>query len=238
MKFNNKNKNSIKFLFNQIAPNYDILNNLISLGQHKFIKKQAVQKIFNKKPNALKILDLCTGTGDIAIELQKLYPNAQIIAVDFSQSMLKIAQKRSKIINFIQKDITDLGENSPFDKGSFDICFISFGLRNLPDVDTFLTDIKTYLKPDGILSILDFGTPAWYAKPYLILHYHLIIPLISFIFNKNTKPYKYLAKSIETYPSPNKIIQKLQHYKYTNCECKNYCFDIISQQIAYSGNSI
>ncbi len=237
MKFNQQDKQSIQTLFNQIAPNYDILNNFISFGLHKFIKQQAVRNIRNKASQPLKILDLCTGTGDIAIELQKNYPKAQIIAVDFSQTMLDIAKSRSQTINFIQKDITNLGADEPFEKSSFDICFISFGLRNLPDIDNFLTNIKTYLKPDGILSILDFGEPKWYAKPYLALHYQVIIPFMALIFNKDIAPYKYLTKSIKTYPNPSRIINKLNQLGYQKCEQKNYCFGIISQQIAYSGNS-
>ena len=237
MKFNQQDKKSIQTLFNQIAPNYDLLNNLISFGLHKFIKKRAVDYLRCKNFQPLKILDLCTGTGDIAIELQKIYPKAQIIAVDFSQTMLTIAKNRSQTINFIQKDITNLGTETPFEENSFDICFISYGLRNLPDIDDFLTNIKKYLKPNGILSILDFGAPKWYTKPYLTLHYHIIIPFMALIFNKDTAPYHYLTKSIKTYPTPDKIINKLNQLGYQKCKQKSYCFGIISQQIACLGNS-
>ncbi len=233
MKFDKKDKNSIKNMFNQIAPNYDILNNLMTFGLQTDIKKKAILNIKNDDyKTSLKILDLCTGTGDIAIIFKELYPNSQIIGVDFSDNMLKIAQTRTHKVNFIQKDITNLGTHSPFEEESFDICFIGFGLRNLPSIDNFLENIKKYIKPNGIISILDLGKPMWFMRPYFWLHYEFYIPFLAFLYNQNISAYKYLAKSTQTYPSPTQIITKLKQHKFTNTININYYFGIISQQIA------
>ena len=178
MKFEQNNKDSIKYLFNQIATNYDLLNSLMSLGLQQSIKKKSIKNATkNLKNEPLKILDLCTGTGDIAIECKKLFPKAEVIGIDFSENMLKIAKANATDITFIQQDITQLIPNTPLEENSFDICFISFGLRNLPNIDEFLINAQRYLKQDGILSILDLGKPIWFMKPYFFFHYHTMYGL-------------------------------------------------------------
>jgi len=232
MKFEQKNKHSIKYLFNQIAKNYDKLNEYMSLGLQKFIKQNAVKNVvkkYNDKPQ--RIFDLCSGTGDIAMLLEKYYPDAKIFGVDFSSEMLEIARQRSKKITFIEKDITNLGIDEIFKENEFDICFIGFGLRNLPDIDEFLENIKFYIKKGGVLSILDLGKPNLLMKPYFYLHYQIFIPLIAFIFNKDAQPYKYFVNSAKTYPSQKEMLKKLKEHGYVETKNKNFLFGIISQQM-------
>lgn len=232
MKFEQKNKNSIKLLFNQIAQNYDKLNNLISFGFHKKIKKAVVKKSVQKLGfSPLKVLDLCCGTGDIAKECKKSFPDAEVVAIDFSQEMLDIAMKNSQGIIYLNADITNLEEIAFLEKESFDAIFISFGLRNLPDIDSFLENIKEYLSSNGVLAILDLGKPHLLTKPYFFLHYNLIIPLFAKLFAKDIAPYKYLVRSAKKYPSQKEIIAKMEQFGYKNCQIVNYFCGIISQQM-------
>ena len=158
--YDKQDKNSIKELFDSIAKRYDILNNVISLATHKFIKKQAVSdtcKYICK--THIRVLDICCGSGDICEIFAKKSPAAEILGIDFSQKMLELAQKKCKNlknVQFIQFDVTNLKN---LNCGEFDICFIIFGLRNLPSVENFLNDIKFVLNKDGIFSILDLGKP-------------------------------------------------------------------------------
>jgi len=234
MHYSQKNPESIKTLFNQVAKNYDKLNVLMSFGLQKLIKQKAVSNIASKiKSDKIKILDLCCGTGDISVLLKKIFPNSEITSIDFSNEMLAIAKNRIKDITFIEADVTNL--DGIIEKDNFDICFIGFGLRNLPDIDNFLLNIKQYLKSNGILSILDLGQPKWYMKPYFFLHYELFIPFFASIINKKIKPYKYFINSAKTYPNQEEILKKLEKYGYKNLENKNFSFGIISQQIGIKG---
>ena len=233
MEYKQSDKNSIKSLFNQVAKNYDRMNNFMSFGLQKRIKLLSVKNVIKKinTDDNVKILDLCTGTGDIAILFKKVLENCEVTGVDFSKEMLSVAEKRTADITFIDGDITNL-ESLPIEKNCFDICFIGFGLRNLPDIDEFLENIKEYLKPNGILSILDLGKPAWFMKPYFYLHYEVFIPLLALIFNREAKPYKYFINSSKTYPSQKEMMQKLKSHGYKNISNNNFSFGIISQQTA------
>lgn len=227
--YNKKNKDSIQSLFDNISKNYDLINNIMSFGLHNAIKSLAVKNLPNQNPQ--KILDLCTGTGDIAIKLRKKYINAEIIGVDFSDKMIEIAQKKTqnaKNITIQKMDITKLN----FEPDSFDLCFISFGLRNLSDINQTLTDIKKILKPNGILSILDLGKPNKIVAPVYNFYFNNIVPIIGKIVHKNITPYQYLVESVKTYPSQNELIEILKEHGFSHCKNINYIFGTISQQIA------
>ncbi len=233
MKYTQSNKSSIQSLFNKISPNYDTINNLMSFGLHKRIKKKSIEYAVKKLGHeTTKILDVCTGTGDIAIHCKELQPHAEVIGIDFSANMLEIAKENAhNNITFIEKDVTNIGNEAPLEKESFDLIFISFGLRNLPDIDNFMHTIKEYLKPNGIISILDVGKPHWYMRPYFALHYAFIIPLFAKILNKDDTPYKYLVTSAENYPSQEELCKKLLSHGYKAVESKDYSFGIIAQQL-------
>lgn len=232
MKYNHKNPPSIQSLFDKIASNYDIMNDLMSFGLQKSIKIAAVKnaiKQLGKTPQ--NVLDLCCGTGDISILFKKLCPNANVTGVDFSREMLSIAKEKAPNINFIQGDTCKLSGILKLQELN-DICFISFGLRNLPDIDEFLENVKHYLKNGGVLAILDLGKPNIIMKPYFFFHYNFFIPLFAKIFNKDVEPYKYLINSAKRYPSQKEIVEKLVQHGYTFAKNKNYSFGIIATQTA------
>lgn len=229
--YNKKNKASIQNLFDNISEDYDLLNNIMSFGLHNLIKSIAVKNVPSKNPK--KILDLCTGTGDIAIKLHKKYKNAEIIGVDFSDKMIGVAKrkiKNSKNITIKKMDITNLD----FEPESFDLCFISFGLRNLEDIDKSLSDIKKVLKPGGILSILDLGKPNKFVAFFYNVYFNNFIPIIGGIFHKESTPYKYLVESVKTYPAQEELINILEKHGFHSCKNINYSFGIMAQQIAYN----
>lgn len=233
MNYSQKDKSSIIELFNKIAPKYDLLNNLMSFGFQKIIKNWAVKrtiKYYNGKP--LRILDLCTGTGDIAHSFRKFLPQAQIIGVDFSEEMLAIARKRYQNVTFVQKDIFNLDELKLFPENCFDVCFISFGLRNLPDIEVFMDYIKKYINKNGVLAVLDLGKPSVETKWYFRFHYNCIIPLFAKLFTKNIQAYRYFIDSAKNYPSQQKIAELLREKGYADVLIQNYFFGIVSLQLA------
>lgn len=221
----------VKEMFNSIAGQYDFLNYVISFGQHKVVKLKAIEKVKMGKNSV--VLDICTGTGDIAVMWAKKYPHLNIKAVDYSENMLKIARKRAENINnieFIQADALAL----PFEDNSFDAVFISFGLRNLENIEKGLVEIKRVLKNNGTLSILDVGKPNTILMPFFNIYFDYMMPFIAGFFVKNKKysPYNYLSESASNYPSPKKMLKILESLAYSDVKNYNYLFGSIAQQTA------
>ncbi|MFA6988957.1 MAG: bifunctional demethylmenaquinone methyltransferase/2-methoxy-6-polyprenyl-1,4-benzoquinol methylase UbiE [Candidatus Gastranaerophilaceae bacterium] len=224
-----KDKNRIKNLFDEISKDYDLMNNIMSFGMHPFIKRKAVSRI-PVKINA-RILDICTGTGDMAINLAQKYPDSKIIALDFSEKMLEIAQKKAakyKNIEFIQADATKL----PFENDYFDICLISFGLRNLPDVKEALIEFKRVLKQDGCFSNLDLGKPNSIFNLLFKPYFFHIVPFLGKIIHGNHCPYKYLPESNIDFPSQKELAELLKELGFREIKNYDYAFGTMAQQIA------
>ena len=138
-----KNPEFIKSLFNSISRNYDKLNDIMSFGLQKRIKRDVIKKIqpFTSHFSHLTCLDLCTGTGDLAGMLKKKYPQSEVIGVDFSSKMLEIAKEKHSDIEFIEADCSSL----PFKDKTFNLCVISFGLRNVENIENVLKEIYRVL---------------------------------------------------------------------------------------------
>ena len=220
-----KNKNlektpeKIQNLFNLIAPQYDQNNDIISLFMHRFVKKSVVEAIPEVSENA-KILDLCTGTGDIAALLKKRFPSADITGVDFSDAMLKIARRKHKTINFVNADCLKL----PFEDNSFDLVTISFGLRNTVSFDKALSEISRVLKPGGIFVHIDFGDANKHAD-------RVFYELVKFIAElQGDDCYVYLLQSKNEFPPVEKLVELFARHELKYEMRRDYIFGIISAQ--------
>lgn len=221
----------VKNLFDNIAPIYDLLNNIISLGLHKKWKSFAVDLLEIKETD--KVLDLCCGTGDMTqLILVKNYASIDITAVDFSSKMLDQARKRFKNysnVNIIQADAMNL----PFDDDSFDCIIISFGLRNLENIPEGLKEIKRVLRKDGRLVNIDFGKPdSFFLNLLFSIYFGMLIPAYGLLFKKFDE-YAYLPSSIKTFPSPAKIVEILESLEYKNSFYKDLFMGFASVQKSY-----
>ena len=214
-----KTPEKIQNLFNLIAPQYDQNNDIISLFMHRFVKKSVVEAIPEVSENA-KILDLCTGTGDIAALLKKRFPSADITGVDFSDAMLKIARRKHKTINFVNADCLKL----PFEDNSFDLVTISFGLRNTVSFDKALSEISRVLKPGGLFVHLDFGDANKYAD-------RVFYELVKFIAElQEDDCYVYLLQSKNEFPPVEKLVELFASHGLKYEMRRDYIFGIISAQ--------
>lgn len=198
----NKSPEKIKTMFNKIAQSYDKMNNIISLGTDKIIKLNCIKQL--KIKSGMRILDLCTGTGDIAWIINKLYPDTQVTGVDFSEEMLDIARRKVTKTEFINADCTNL----PFDNNSFDIITICYGLRNIEDRKQALQEIYRVLKPNGKLLHLDFGEKNSAGKIF-----ESFVPLIAKFLSTEPDSYKYLVKSKQDFPAPNELIKEFEGFR-------------------------
>jgi len=215
-----KNPEDIKKLFNSIASKYDINNNLISLGLHQFIKKLAIKNL-PIKDNA-RILDACTGTGDIAGYLSKINPYLSITGIDFSEEMLNLAKKKFPKVTFLEGDCTNL----PFASESFDIITMSFGLRNIENYKQAIKECFRVLDNNGILLHLDFG-----KKNFLSKVFDFFVEKIIRLFYGAQLPYEYLVKSKREFFTPDKLIQEFESEGFKLNKRRDYLFGIISMQI-------
>lgn len=214
-------------MFNRIAKDYDKLNNLMSFGLHKKIKQDVLTGL--NLTEGMKVLDLCTGTGDLAGMLKKKYPQANVIGVDFSQNMLDIARDKHPEIEFIQADCTRL----PFENKTFDACVISFGLRNIEEMEKAVEEIRRVLKDGGVFINLDLGKPNKFFNLFLKPYMYIWVAILGKIFHGDETPYKYLAESNENFPSPEELAKIYEKFGFKNIKIKNYLFGQISSQTSF-----
>lgn len=220
--------NDIQKMFDNIAQSYDKLNNIISFGRHLDTKKQAINNVPLKSD--FKILDLCTGTGDIAICIASIVKDGLVIGADFSEKMLEIARKKGEGIEnlaFVQADALDL----PFKDEEFDACFISFGLRNLTDLKKGLAEMKRVTKKGGYVVNIDTGKPKGLMGFVYNLFFFHIIPLLGLIFSGKFSPYKYLPQSTKNFPSPDELIKIFEETGLKNVQRYDFLFGAISEQV-------
>lgn len=197
--------NSVGRLFDCIAPTYNILNHILSLGQDFYWRRKLVDCI--DKTYELRVLDLATGTGDLLISLLRRNPNiVEAIGLDISENMLNLCRK--KIIKYglnKRANLIHANANScPFADGSFDVITMSFGIRNTPNPSKTLGEIRRLLKPGGKVMILEFSMPSnRIFKSLYLLYLRRFVPLLGRIISGDDHAYKYLNTSIEHFVNVN-----------------------------------
>ncbi len=212
----NKSPHKIQKMFDNIAKNYDKLNDIISFGMQKRIKQKCIN-LLNINENE-KLLDLCTGTGDL-ISLANVKNS---IGVDFSENMLAIAKIKHPEHKFIQADCTCL----PFEDNSFDVITMGYGLRNIENREQALKEIYRVLKPNGEFLQLDFGNKNFAGKIFEIL-----VPNLAKIMNADENAYKYLVESKQDFPEPKNLIKEIENYGFRIKTSEFFAFNAISCQI-------
>ena len=229
----NKTSNflNIKNIFESISSEYDFMNDLMTFKNHSKWKKEIAE--IAKYSSPTKILDIATGTGDIAINLSKIN-GSKIEGVDVSENMLKIARKKIdklKIDNISLK--TCEAENLFFNDNQFDIISIGYGVRNFSDLEKGLSESYRVLKKNGKLIILETSIP---ENRLIRLLYTFItsiyIPLIAFIFSGKTKAYLYLLESTKNFPPKNKFLEILSKTGFKEVETRRKLYGASTIYIA------
>ena len=196
-------KKQVEQMFDNISGSYDGLNRVISLGTDVKWRKKVVALVEATNPQS--ILDIATGTGDLAIQMVKTGAN-RIVGLDLSEGMLsvgrrKIAEKNMNAqIEMIQGD----SENLPFEDNSFDAITVAFGVRNFENLDKGLKEIHRVLKPGGIFVVLETSVPTKFPyKQGYRLYSSFILPVIGKIFSRDKDAYSYLSESAASFPYGN-----------------------------------
>jgi len=213
-------KNYIRRMFDSIAPTYDLLNRVLSCGIDNFWRRDLVRNII-ESPNK-KILDVCCGTGDLSNQLKKA--GAELFSLDFSFNMLKKGIDKGWLCGInISGDAVKL----PFKNKVFDFLAIAFGIRNITDIDMFLSESIRVLKPDGRLLILELTRP---ENRFVFFFYRIyltkIIPFIGWIISGKREAYNYLGETILTFLNRDTLIEKIKAAGFKHVEYKKKTFGI------------
>ena len=220
-------------MFDSIAPRYDLANRILSLGIDKKWRKEAIKKTISKiDKNNLRILDVACGTGDM-IEIWKnsvKNKKIEISGLDPSSGMLEIAKKRFPQVTFYNKYATEI----PCESDLMDVISISFGIRNVMEIQKAFDEFNRVLENDGKLLILEFVKvqKLSFFRKYIDLYTNKLLPKIGGIITKNKEAYKYLSKSIENFRTVEELERLLKKSGFVVNEVKHFNFSQVTMIIA------
>src|SRR5204863_4687416 len=204
----------VREMFGSIAARYDIANHLLSCGIDFSWRERAARIVTDWHPHS--VADLATGTGDLALALQKKLPDAEVVGVDFLPEMLELA-KRKGLGQTVVSDAMRL----PFADASFDCATVAFGLRNMEDWGEALREMSRVLNADGHLLVLEFSLPTISILRAIYRFYlHRCLPLFGSFLTRKKSAYDYLGDSIEEFPSGNAMSRLMAANGFTRATCE------------------
>jgi len=204
-----RDPDAVRSMFGRIARRYDLANHLLSGGADFFWRRRAAKIVAGWQPR--DVLDLASGSGDLALAMQRQLPEAKIVAADFSPEMLEIARAKG-----VRKPVIADALQLPFENASFDGVTVAFGLRNMADWDRALAETSRMLRDRGHLLILDFSLPTGALRPVYRFYLHRCLPLLASIVTGQKAAYDYLGGSIEKFPSGAAMLELIERNGFTN----------------------
>ncbi len=219
-------KEQVAEMFDRIAGRYDFMNRFLSARTDIGWRKKAIKLLKNDEPKT--ILDIATGTGDMAIMACKLIKPERIEGIDISPKMLEMG--KNKIEKEGLADIIRLQEGDSetinFGENTFDAGMVAFGIRNFENLENGLGEILRVLKPGGQLVILEFSKPKQPIRGFYNLYMGVIAPLIARLFNQNKEAYQYLCESANAFPDRQKLVDILKIIGYSDTRYKSLSLGI------------
>jgi demethylmenaquinone methyltransferase / 2-methoxy-6-polyprenyl-1,4-benzoquinol methylase len=223
----------IERMFDAIAPRYDLLNHVLSVGLDRRWRDRAVAAL--ELPNGARVLDLCTGTADLAVATVRRAPDASVVGVDFAGTMLRLGLAKvrelglTRAIRLVRGDATRI----PIAAGSCDAATIGFGIRNVAEPDLALKELARVLRPGGRLAILEFGQPripgirtmySWYFR--------YLLPAVGRLISKHQSAYSYLPASVGTFPPPSEFSGIIAAHGFSNVTAVSLSLGIVYLYVA------
>ncbi len=222
---------AVQQMFSDIAFRYDFLNRLLSFGIDRFWRREAVRVIAETNPQ--RILDVATGTADLAIALKQALPSAEVIGVDFAEPMLERGRKKVSSLQLSLPLLQGDGLNLTYPDNSFDALTIAYGIRNFSDRQRGLREFYRVLKPGGRVVILEFPPPPKHLFGRLFRFYFLgVSPYIAGLFSGRKDAYDYLGKSVLNFPSPNALATMMQGAGFVTIRYKLQTFGVSALHVA------
>jgi len=224
----------VRGIFDSVADRYDVMNDVMSFGIHRIWKRIALE--FGHIRAGQRILDLATGTGDLAARLcRAVGPRGEIVASDINAAMLARGRDRcvdqglAGNIEFVQAD----AEHLPFADEHFDAVIMAFGLRNVTHKEQALAQMYRVLKPGGQALILEFSRPSRYVEPLYDLYSHKALPLMGKVIVDDADSYRYLAESIRMHPPQEELKAMMEEAGLEDCGYTNLTGGIVAIHRGY-----
>ena len=222
----------IEQMFDEISGQYDFLNHTLSMGLDKIWRKKGILALKEYAPKI--ILDIATGTGDLAIEAYKLLKPEKILGIDISEKMMEVGKEKvakaglTGIIDFERQNCTDL----QLESDTFDAAIVAFGVRNFEDLDKGLQEIHRILRSGGVLMILELTSPEHFPMKQGYQIYSTLIPKIGQFISRSKEAYKYLPKSISAFPQNAEMVEILKKNGFSEAKFKKMSGGVCSMYLA------
>jgi demethylmenaquinone methyltransferase/2-methoxy-6-polyprenyl-1,4-benzoquinol methylase len=234
MSKNETKSEMVREMFNDIAPTYDKLNHILSLDIDRLWRRNVVRIL--RRKGVKQVLDMATGTGDLAIAIARNIEGSQIFAADFSREMLAVAHKKVEALGLSEQiSLHECdAENISLPDDAVDVATVAFGVRNFERQQKALTEIKRTIKPGGHLVVLEFSNPKCAFVRFIYrLYSHYILPAIGKVISKHNSAYKYLPESIDQFPAPETFIEMLRDVGFDDIERHSQSFGIAQIYVAH-----
>ena len=220
-------KTQVENMFDNIASKYDFLNRLLSLRIDVFWRKTLVEWLKNDNPKL--VLDVATGTGDLAIVIHNVL-GIKVMGLDLSQKMLNVGIEKIKALN-LQNEISMLkgdAECLPFEDNQFDAVSVAFGVRNFENLEKGLEELKRVVKEKSNVYILEFSQVEGFFAPFYLFYFKYILPKIGQLISKDSQAYTYLPHSVHDFPYGEKMKNILLKIGFSKVEYKKLSLGIVT----------
>ena len=220
-------KEEVREMFDNIAPRYDLLNHTLSVNIDRIWRRRAVNEV--RRANPRRILDVATGTGDLAIEMARRIRGVQVLGVDLSEGMLDVARRKVAARGLEERVTLEAGdaETAVAAAGSVDVVTVAFGVRNFGDLGRGLAELSRALRPGGRIVILEFSTPTMPVFGRLYDWYsHRVLPRIGGWLSHDRQAYDYLPRSVDEFPQPEEFLTILAAAGFRDCRARSQSFGI------------
>ena len=211
----------VKGAFAKIADRYVVTNHVLSMGTDILWRRKVGRIVSRWNPE--HVLDVATGTGDLALEIQKRCPEAKVLGTDFCPEMLAHATEGG-----VKETKVEDAMNLSFEDNTFDVVTAAFGLRNMEDWQKALREMGRVIKPGGHLLVLDFSQPSGFLRKPYGLYLNRILPKVAGLLTGQGGAYQYLAGSIGEFPYGEKMIELFNNAEFQDCECRSLSGGIAS----------
>ena len=220
-------KEEVREMFDNIAPKYDLLNHTLSMSIDRVWRRRVVGEVRRAKPG--RILDVATGTGDLAIAMARRIRDVQVLGVDLSEQMLAVARRKIEARGLDGRIVLDRGdaERLAVADASVDVATVAFGVRNFGDLGAGLRELARTIKPGGKVVILEFSRPRNRVFRALYEFYsYKILPRIGGLVSRDKRAYEYLPTSVGEFPAPEEFMAMMARAGFRNCRARSQSFGI------------
>ena len=220
-------KEEVREMFDNIAPKYDLLNHTLSMSIDRVWRRRVVGEVRRAKPG--RILDVATGTGDLAIAMARRIRDVQVLGVDLSEQMLAVARRKIEARGLDGRIVLDRGdaERLAVADASVDVATVAFGVRNFGDLGARLRELARTITPGGKVVILEFSRPRNRVFRALYEFYsYKILPRIGGLVSRDKRAYEYLPASVGELPAPEEFMAMMARAGFRNCRARSQSFGI------------